>query len=185
MWLISTCHVGGTLPFELRPGEFTMGREQGCHIELQDSSVSRQHAKLRVSPAGDIHVVDLGSRTGTYLNEGRVKEVRVTVRDRLRLGAVPLEIAAKPMPSLMGNESTRVAEGNPSHSHSALTLVQQQVFQLLLEGLSSLDIAQRLGRSYWTVRNYIKVIFRVYGVHSRSQLMARADRRKKERQRRR
>jgi DNA-binding NarL/FixJ family response regulator len=55
-----------------------------------------------------------------------------------------------------------------------LTPARRAVFDLLMEGCSTADIAKRLGRSTFTVRNHIKVIFKVFGATSRSALVVRA-----------
>lgn len=58
-----------------------------------------------------------------------------------------------------------------------LTAARRAVFELLLEGCGTEDIAKTLGRSTFTVRNHIKAIFKVYGVSSRSALIIKATRR--------
>ncbi len=53
-----------------------------------------------------------------------------------------------------------------------LSSAQALVFDGLLRGLSNAAIAKELKRSEFTVRNHVKAIFRAYGVHSRSALIA-------------
>ncbi len=50
---------------------------------------------------------------------------------------------------------------------------ERQTLDLLLEGLADKEIAERLGISPHTVNQYIKSIFRRFGVHSRTALLAR------------
>jgi DNA-binding CsgD family transcriptional regulator/predicted negative regulator of RcsB-dependent stress response len=73
-----------------------------------------------------------------------------------------------------GVQATRspqeLAPGTP------LTPAQGAVLDLLLEGRSTEDIANSLGRSTFTVRNHIKAIFKAYKVSSRSALIVRATR---------
>lgn len=57
-----------------------------------------------------------------------------------------------------------------------LTAAQRAVFELLLEGRGTDEIARALGRSTFTVRNHIKAIFKAYGVGSRSALIVKATR---------
>ncbi|HKU68113.1 MAG TPA: LuxR C-terminal-related transcriptional regulator [Candidatus Baltobacteraceae bacterium] len=57
-----------------------------------------------------------------------------------------------------------------------LTAAQRVVFDLLLEGRGTEEIARTLGRSAFTVRNHIKAIFKAYGVSSRSALIVKATR---------
>ncbi len=55
-----------------------------------------------------------------------------------------------------------------------LTPAQAAVHELLMQGQSTTEIAERLKRSTFTVRNHIKAIFKAYGVNSRSALILRA-----------
>jgi DNA-binding CsgD family transcriptional regulator/predicted negative regulator of RcsB-dependent stress response len=57
-----------------------------------------------------------------------------------------------------------------------LTPAQQAVFELLLHGRGTDEIARTLGRSAFTVRNHIKAIFKAYQVSSRSALIVKATR---------
>lgn len=57
-----------------------------------------------------------------------------------------------------------------------LTPMQERVFTMICEGLSTDAIAMRLGRSRSTVRNHIKLIFKAMGVRSRAALVAKAAR---------
>lgn len=45
-----------------------------CDIVFQDSSVSRQHARLQVQEQGDVIIEDLESRNGTFVNGERLEE---------------------------------------------------------------------------------------------------------------
>ncbi len=58
----------------------------------------------------------------------------------------------------------------------SLTPMQERVFHMICEGLSTDAIATRLGRSRSTIRNHIKLIFKAMGVRSRAALVAKAAR---------
>jgi DNA-binding NarL/FixJ family response regulator len=58
----------------------------------------------------------------------------------------------------------------------SLTPMQERVFHMICEGLSTDAIATRLGRSCSTIRNHIKLIFKALGVRSRAALVAKAAR---------
>jgi DNA-binding CsgD family transcriptional regulator len=53
-----------------------------------------------------------------------------------------------------------------------LPRMQQKIFEMLCAGMSTDDIAEKLGRSHYTVRNHIKLIFKAFGVNSRHSLVA-------------
>ena len=49
---------------------------------------------------------------------------------------------------------------------------ERDVLELMASGATNPEIAERLGLSPHTVRQYVKTLFRVYRVHSRAQLIA-------------
>lgn len=62
----------------------------------------------------------------------------------------------------------------PSPRTKQLTPAQRAVFDLLMEGRKTAEIAKALGRSTYTVRNHVKAIFKTFGVSSRPALIVRA-----------
>ncbi len=73
--------------FELGSTETIVGRAPGCEIFLDEDSVSRRHALLRTSSAGEVSVEDLGSTNGTYVNGDRVELAVLADGDRLLFGS--------------------------------------------------------------------------------------------------
>ena len=65
--------------------EVLIGRGSRVHVPLDDNPiVSRRHASIRSEM--DYHVLkDLGGANGTFVNESRVKEVRLRLGDRIIL----------------------------------------------------------------------------------------------------
>jgi DNA-binding NarL/FixJ family response regulator len=57
---------------------------------------------------------------------------------------------------------------------ASLTASQQAVYEHLVRGLSTREIALQLQRSEFTIRNHVKAIFKALGVKSRASLIARA-----------
>ncbi|MCE9518608.1 MAG: FHA domain-containing protein [Verrucomicrobia bacterium] len=55
------------------PGEYIIGREPGCSIELQINGISRQHARLVVT-SDAVFIEDLGSTNGTFIDDQEVTE---------------------------------------------------------------------------------------------------------------
>ncbi len=58
---------GTATSYELPPGNYTVGRGEGCRIRLRHALVSDRHALLALMPEGPA-VEDLGSSNGTYLD---------------------------------------------------------------------------------------------------------------------
>lgn len=52
----------------LRPGRYTVARDPRADVPLRDPDVSRRHALLDVSRAGQVTVTDLGSANGTVVD---------------------------------------------------------------------------------------------------------------------
>ncbi len=79
--------------FDLVGPEILIGRSPDCHITIEDPLVSREHTRIRVSDAGEVSVVDLGSRNGVRVNGRPVPsrgEQRLMDGDRIRLGTQEL-----------------------------------------------------------------------------------------------
>jgi len=78
--------------FELPAGSQVVGR--AGDIVLADTSLSRRHANLTLSPDGKISVEDLGSVNGTFVEGVRVRDGAVPVRlgDAIGLGETVAEV---------------------------------------------------------------------------------------------
>src|SRR5262249_9148849 len=64
-----------TARLKLGMGEFVLGRDTACEVQIPSDAVSRRHARLTVGEDG-VFIQDLGSANGTYVDgqraEGRV-----------------------------------------------------------------------------------------------------------------
>ncbi len=80
--------VANNRRFELCEGQsWAIGRGDGCAILLDSRSVSRLHALIQRKDTGDLALVDLGSRNGSFLNGRRVSfPVALNDQDRLIFG---------------------------------------------------------------------------------------------------
>jgi hypothetical protein len=63
----------------------TIGRSPDCDVFLDDVTVSREHAALERRADG-VHVVDLGSLNGTYVNRHRVEHAHLADGDEVQIG---------------------------------------------------------------------------------------------------
>lgn len=160
IWLVNTEAVNGNLPFRLEQGEYLVGRSAKSQIVLDDSDVSRRHARLLCE--GEFVVVeDLRSRHGTYINDEPANQLPAQVGAGLRFGSVLC---------LLAQVAMYPAE-SPGHDHT-LTPAQQEVLNLVLQGLDEPSIAERLDRSGHTVHTHVKALFKRFDVHSRGELLA-------------
>jgi DNA-binding CsgD family transcriptional regulator len=161
----------------LEQGTALVGRSSQCDFVVNDPSVSRRHAEIRVDDAG-LTVVDLASSNGTYVNDDRIATCLVRRGQRLRFGDVSFLLTS---PTVDCQDVDSAAEtdhhggakrpaGSPALA-SALSPSQRRVLALILEGLAEKQIAGRLDLSSHTVHNHVKAIYRIIGVHSRPELL--------------
>lgn len=76
---------------------WTVGRGEENDFILGDRWISRNHAMLQSMETGEVYLIDLGSRNGSFVN-GRRVSVPVTLRsgDRLTFGQTELDFYAPP-----------------------------------------------------------------------------------------
>src|SRR5436309_10847728 len=74
--------------FHLGDGQsWAIGRGDGCTVMLDSRSVSRLHALIQRRDSGNLALVDLGSRNGSFVNGVRVSfPVTLNDGDRLLFG---------------------------------------------------------------------------------------------------
>lgn len=67
----------------------TLGRDESAAVIIDDPGVSRRHAEIRISHDGprlEVHLRDLGSTNGTYLNGDQVGAEELKDGDRITMG---------------------------------------------------------------------------------------------------
>ena len=80
--------------FPTTSDRMTVGRRPDCDIFLDDITVSRDHA-LIVRRGDGIHIDDLGSLNGTYVNRQRIESHRLSDGDELQIGKFKLTFLAR------------------------------------------------------------------------------------------
>jgi pSer/pThr/pTyr-binding forkhead associated (FHA) protein len=76
---------------DLSAGDFTIGRNHGNSLQLDDGEVSGEHAVLKLQPNTylpeqlDITIHDLNSTNGTYVNNLPVKEKEIKHGDAIKI----------------------------------------------------------------------------------------------------
>lgn len=155
---------------------YRVGRSSRCAYILSNLSVSRYHADL--TPHDDcIHVKDLESRNGTFVDGQRIEEAEVKCGQTLSFGSAVFHIIGNDEDSDDGdysNVSTYIVKA-PQKMPTALEQLsdaQRRVLDLLLTGLAEKQVASRLDLSPHTVHNHVKEIYRKMDVNSRSELLA-------------
>ena len=77
--------------FNLTAAATTIGRGSNCDITIPGTHLSRQHAEISIKGTR-LHVRDLASANGTYLNDTRISEAFARPGDRLRLDVYSFRI---------------------------------------------------------------------------------------------
>ncbi len=77
----------------LTQGVVKIGKVISAHLRIDDESVSRMHAIIEVDGAGNVHVIDLGSTRGTFVNGQKVNKAKLETGDAMQIGALRVEIA--------------------------------------------------------------------------------------------
>ena len=110
--------------------EVVVGRDEGCHIRLTSSDISRRHCILRTD--GDTLVVaDLGSRNGTHVNDIAIKApTALKPGDLLRVGPFLFQVPggegdANPEADISGwlTEEGTLSGAKPANAGNDTTLV--------------------------------------------------------------
>jgi DNA-binding CsgD family transcriptional regulator len=157
-----------------------LGRWSRADLVVDDRSVSRRHAEIRICGAR-LLVTDLESRNGTFVSELRIHRAEVAHGQMVRFGSVPFEVEVSDRAEPAQDEETDEAglkmrpRANASLARvEGLSEAQGKVFQMLLTGNAEKAIAEVLELSQHTVHNHVKAILRRFAVHSRVELLAKA-----------
>jgi adenylate cyclase len=143
--------------FPLCDGQsWAIGRGQGCAVMLESRSVSRLHALIQRKDAGDLALVDLGSRNGSFINNRRVSfPVVLNDKDRLIFGNQELVFRnPSQSPSDLTDPETGSSEAPTAalqtHSLTTIVVVDIRDFTHLARTLSEALLAQTIGT--WFLR---------------------------------
>jgi adenylate cyclase len=143
--------------FSLSDGQsWAIGRGDGCAVMLDSRSVSRLHALIQKRDNGELALVDLGSRNGSFVNNKRVSLPLVLNHgDQLILGDQRLEFRTTSQKTAVLHEpelSTRNAPTTALHTHSLTTIVVVDIrdFTPLARTVSEAVLSQTIGT--WFLR---------------------------------
>lgn len=83
-----------------------LGRGENCDLQIPIDTVSRKHCELSVKD-DSIHIQDLGSSNGTYVNNQRVEQSELGAGDRLVVGPIVFTLQVDGQPENIKPVKTR------------------------------------------------------------------------------
>ena len=152
--------------FTLVRGENVIGRDDRAQVRLDDSGVSREHAKVVWTPQGVFNLFDLRSTNGTAVNGSLIDVAVLRPGDRVQIGP-DVELWFGFEAPDVGAETRNEAA---KRLRRLLSARQLQVAKLVAEGLSNRDVAARLRIQARTVESHLDNIYGVLEINSRSAL---------------
>ncbi|MBN1772392.1 MAG: GGDEF domain-containing protein [Deltaproteobacteria bacterium] len=63
-----------------------LGRGETCEVMIQDTGVSRKHARVLLDPTGEVWLEDLDSTNGTFVENHRIERRLLRDGDKIQLG---------------------------------------------------------------------------------------------------
>ncbi|MFF8844295.1 FHA domain-containing protein [Streptomyces sp. NPDC015127] len=136
-WPLSVSRPAATRTFRrpttVRPlstPSVSIGRAADNHLVVEDLTVSRHHAELRVLADGTYEIVDIGSHNGTFLNGRRVTRAPVGPGDIVGIGHSNFCLVGDQLQEFVdtGEISLDVQDLTVSVDHGRKTLLEQVSF---------------------------------------------------------
>jgi DNA-binding CsgD family transcriptional regulator len=138
-----------------------------------DPRVSRVHAEIR-KEAGAVIVTDLGSSAGTKVNGEEITGPAVIRHgDKVSFGPVTATFE-DPAAASQAEDATMVLEVPKVETGPHLSPRQQQVLELMAEGMTNAEIGEQLGVTERTVKAYAQELYDKLGVRNRAGAVAEA-----------
>jgi ABC transport system ATP-binding/permease protein len=92
-----------------------IGRQPDNDIALtSDLEVSRDHAEFRRNPDGSFQIIDLGSRSGTFVNGERITHKGLTEQDIVGIGHATFQLSGGELRRYAGESPGGGETGGPT-----------------------------------------------------------------------
>ncbi len=147
--------------------EGTLGRRPDNTYVVADPQVSRVHA--RISKRGSaVIVADLGSSGGTTVNGDKIEGPAVLEHgDTVAFGQIEGRFE-DPATAANNEAPTMVFEVPEIETGPSLSPRQQQVLELIAEGMTNSEIGDQLGITERTVKAYAQELYDKLGTRNRA-----------------
>lgn len=87
----------------------TLGRGPECDLRIPIDSCSREHCQF-ILQGNALHIKDLGSSNGTFVNNQRIEESALSSGDRVTIGPVVITIQIDENPADSPNQSSETGQ---------------------------------------------------------------------------
>ncbi len=152
--------------------EGTLGRRDDNTYVVADPRVSRLHASIRKEGASYV-LTDLGSSGGTKVNGAALTGATVLHHgDVIAFG--PLEFAFEDPSTMSDDDMTMVLEVPETPIGPSLSPRQQEVLELMAEGMTNKEIGAQLGVTERTVKAYAQELYDKLDARNRAGAVAEA-----------
>ncbi|HDS00405.1 MAG TPA: FHA domain-containing protein, partial [candidate division Zixibacteria bacterium] len=96
--------------FDLKPGNYKVGRSKDADICIMHKTVSGNHARLSVEDSGRILINDVGSRNGTVVNGRKISEpTKLSDGDSIMFGLTEFRVRDSELPDKGEVSSQRIS----------------------------------------------------------------------------
>lgn len=151
----------------------TLGRRDDNAYVVPDPRVSRVHAELR-KEASAVILTDLGSSGGTQVNGADITGPTVVRHgDKVSFGPVTATFE-DPAAASEAEDATVVFDVPKVETGPHLSPRQQQVLELMADGMTNSEIGEQLGVTERTVKAYAQELYDKLGVRNRAGAVAEA-----------
>ena len=110
--------------------ENVIGRSKSCDVTIDFSTVSRNHAVLTRYDDGSWTISDVGSKSGTFVNDRQVEICALKPRDRINVGGVEMQL--QPITQRQGERQAELRTKAASGWDTLTNLMLLTIFQLLM-----------------------------------------------------
>lgn len=138
-WFLETVSADGSrVTYEVSVLPFYVGRDAGNELAVQALGLSRRHAELALDAGGRLHVTDLSSMNGTFVNRARISgSCLLDENDVIHFGNAEFRLGAKlvggPTEAAFDCERTMLVPAGKSLSEHFVP--QERQFRELLGGV--------------------------------------------------
>lgn len=74
---------------------FLIGKQPGCHLQIEDGYTSSQHAQVYMDAQGNVTLMDRQSTNGTFVNGDRINAMPLQHGASIRIGSTELRFLAQ------------------------------------------------------------------------------------------